>query len=118
MREVILAGGAINSPMLLQQSGEGPASLLQQLGIDVVCDSDGVGKNLQDHLAPSYKYIAKVPTLNNELHGWMSKLWTGLKYTLIRKGPLSFSVNQNGGFVRSTAAQEKPDLQLYFNPIS
>lgn len=74
MREVILAGGAINSPMLLQQSGVGPASLLQQLGIDVVCDSDGVGKNLQDHLALSYKYIANVPTANNELYGWMGKL--------------------------------------------
>ena len=118
LREVILAGGAINSPMLLQQSGVGPANLLQKLGIAVVCDSDAVGKNLQDHLALSYKFMANVPTLNNELHGWMGKLWAGLKYTLARKGPLSLSVNQNGGFVRSSAEQKQPDLQLYFNPIS
>jgi choline dehydrogenase len=117
-REVIVSAGAVNSPMLLQQSGVGPASLLQQHNIDIVHNSPAVGKNLQDHLAISYAYIANVPTLNDELHSWAGKLWAGMKYTLLRKGPLSLSVNQNGGFVRSAGDLDRPDLQLYFNPIS
>ncbi|MEH6556946.1 MAG: GMC family oxidoreductase N-terminal domain-containing protein [Oceanicoccus sp.] len=117
-REVIVSAGAVNSPLLLQQSGVGPTSLLQQHGIDVVSDSPAVGKNLQDHLALNYTYIANTPTLNDELHSWMGKLWAGIKYSFLRTGPLSLSVNQNGGFVRSTSTQEQPDLQIYFNPIS
>jgi choline dehydrogenase len=117
-REVILAAGAINSPVLLQQSGVGPAWLLRQHGIDVVHHSAAVGQNLQDHLAVSYNYIANVPTLNDELYSWAGKLWAGIKYVAFRRGPLSLSVNQNGGFVRSTPGRDRPDLQLYFNPIS
>jgi choline dehydrogenase len=117
-REVIVSAGAVNSPMLLQQSGVGPASLLQRHRIDVILDSPAVGENLQDHLAVSYSYIANVPTLNDELHSWTGKLWAGMKYTLLRKGPLSMSVNQNGGFVRTSDDLKQPDLQLYFNPIT
>mgnify|MGYP003385370310 CR=1 FL=1 len=117
-REVILSAGAVNSPMLLQQSGVGPLSLLQQHGIIVIHNSPAVGQNLQDHLAVNYKYIAKVPTLNNELRSLTGKLWAGMKYMLLRRGPLSLSVNQNGGFVRSSAELDRPDLQIYFNPIS
>ena len=117
-REVILSGGAVNTPLLLQHSGVGPADLLQKHGIDIVRDIPGVGQNLQDHLAVSYHYIANVPTLNDELHSWSGKLLAGIKYVLFRKGPLALSVNQNGGFVRSSPDRDRVDLQLYFNPVS
>ena len=117
-REVILSGGSINSPKLLQLSGVGPGGLLKKHGIDVVLDQKNVGANLQDHLGISYFYRATVPTLNNQLAPWWGKLLLGMRYILTRSGPLSLSVNQGGGFVRSDEKQSRPNLQLYFNPIS
>ena len=117
-REVILSAGAINSPKLLQLSGVGPAALLQQHGIALVLDQPAVGGGLQDHIAVSYFYKATEPTLNDQLHPLSGKLAAGLRYVLSRKGPLSVSVNQCGGFVRSRADARAADLQLYFNPIT
>jgi choline dehydrogenase len=117
-REVILAGGSINSPQLLQLSGVGPADVLRACGIDAVHQSPAVGRNLQDHLCFDHVYRAKVPTLNNTFHPWWGKLKVGLQYVLTRKGPLSLSVNQGGGFFRSRPASERPDIQLYFSPLS
>lgn len=117
-REIVLSSGAINTPQLLQLSGVGPAALLRKLGIEVVNDRSAVGRNLQDHLSIDYFYRSRVPTLNDELHPWWGKLWAGLKYIALRGGPLSLSVNQFGGFVRSHADAERPDLQLYLNPVT
>lgn len=117
-REVVLSAGAIDSPKLLQLSGVGPGDLLQEHGIDVVQPNEAVGQNLQDHIAISYLYRAKEPTLNNQLSPWRGKLKAGLSYALTRKGPLSLSVNQCGGFVRSNPQAEHPDMQLYFNPVT
>jgi choline dehydrogenase len=117
-REVILAAGAVNSPQLLQLSGVGPASQLRELGIPVVHDSPAVGQNLQDHLCIDHLYRSKVPTLNNQLGPWYGKLWAGLQYAAIRRGPLSLSVNQGGGFFRSRPGLERPNMQLYFSPLS
>ncbi len=117
-REVILCGGSINSPQLLQVSGIGDGALLQGLGIPVVHDAPAVGQNLQDHLAVSYFYKCSVPTLNDELGPWHGKVKAGLHYLLNRGGPLSMSVNQGGGFVRSSPDKTRPDLQLYFSPVS
>ncbi|RED44272.1 GMC family oxidoreductase [Aestuariispira insulae] len=117
-REVIVSGGAINSPKLLQLSGVGPSDLLRKHGIEVVLDQKNVGANLQDHLGISYFYRATVPTLNNQLTPWWGKLLLGMRYVLTRSGPLSLSVNQGGGFVKSDEKQKRPNLQLYFNPIS
>ncbi len=117
-REVILSGGAINSPQLLQLSGVGPAPLLRRHAIDLVADAPAVGRNLQDHLGVDYFYRSRVPTLNDELHPWWGKLWAGMRYVCTRRGPLALSVNQFGGFVRSNPGLERPDLQLYFNPIT
>lgn len=117
-REVILAGGAINSPQLLQLSGVGDAGQLRALGIDPLLDAPAVGRNLQDHLAVSYYYKTRVPTLNNELGPWWGKLRAGLHYAFTRGGPLSLSVNQAGGFVRSGPEQQAPNIQLYFSPVS
>lgn len=117
-KEVILSAGAVNSPQLLQLSGIGPGSLLQEMGIETVHANDAVGGNLQDHIAVSYFYKATEPTLNNELAPWYGKVWAGMKYVLARRGPLSLSVNQCGGFVRSSADAPHADMQLYFNPVT
>lgn len=117
-REVILCGGAVNSPQLLQLSGIGPATVLQKYGLHVVHDAPQVGRNLQDHLGADYMFRAKVPSLNEQLRPLLGKLRVGLQYVLARKGPLSLSLNQGGGFVRLNDASDRPDLQLYFSPVS
>ena len=117
-KEVILSGGAINSPQLLQLSGIGDGDLLQKNGIAVQQHLAGVGQGLQDHVCVSYFFKSKVPTLNNELYPLHGKLKAGLQYLLGRRGPLSMSVNQAGAFVRSRAGLDRPNMQLYFNPIS
>ena len=117
-KEVVLAGGAINSPQLLQLSGVADANLLQGLGIPVHQHLASVGQGLQDHLCVSYFFKSKVRTLNNDLYPLHGKLKAGLQYLLGRRGPLGMSVNQAGAFVRSRAGLERPNLHLYFNPIS
>ncbi|MEM9628019.1 MAG: GMC family oxidoreductase N-terminal domain-containing protein [Pseudomonadota bacterium] len=117
-QEVILAGGAINSPQILQLSGIGPAALLKDKGLDVVHDAPEVGRNLQDHLGIDNLYRARVPTLNQSLGPWLGRIQAGLAYIFKRSGPLSLSVNQGGGFVRMRPGAGRPDLQLYFSPLS
>ncbi len=116
--EVILCAGAVNSPQLLQLSGIGPGARLQALGITPVVDNPAVGGNLQDHLAVVYSFKATQPTLNNELHSNYGKFRAGLKYLVSRAGPLALSVNQFGGFLRADPAATRPDVQLYFNPVT
>ena len=98
---VILCGGAINSPQLLQLSGVGDAALLARHGIAVVAASPAVGRNLQDHLAVSYFYRSKVPTLNDVFRPLSGKVKVALRYLATRRGPLAMSVNQGGGFIKS-----------------
>lgn len=117
-REVILAGGAINSPQLLMLSGIGDANHLKCVGIQPLIDAKAVGRNLQDHIAVSYFYKVRTATLNDVLHPLLGKIRAGLRYMADRAGPLSLSVNQSGGFVRSDATKQHPNLQLYFSPVS
>jgi choline dehydrogenase len=117
-REVILCGGAVNSPQLLQLSGIGPAATLAAAGITPLLDNGAVGGHLQDHLAVVYSFKSTQPTLNDELHSTAGKLIAGLRYFLARRGPLALSVNQFGGFARADAQAERPDVQLYFNPVT
>jgi choline dehydrogenase len=117
-REVILCAGSVNSPQLLQLSGIGPASALAAAGISPLLDNSAVGGNLQDHLAVVYSFKATQPTLNDELHSTWSQLIAGLRYILARRGPLALSVNQFGGFARADPAGSRPDVQLYFNPVT
>lgn len=112
--EVIVSGGAINSPQLLQLSGIGPQQILKDHGISVVHDSPAVGRNMQEHLACTHYYRSRVPTLNNQLSPWWGKMMAGIQYLLTRKGILSLSVNQAGGFVKSSPQRPRPNLQLYF----
>ncbi|MEP5728218.1 MAG: choline dehydrogenase [Sulfitobacter sp.] len=116
--EVILSAGAINSPQLLQLSGVGPVEVLKKHGIPVTLPLPGVGRNLQDHVAVDFYYRSIVPTLNDQLHAWHGKLLHGLRYVLTRGGPLSLGVNQAGGFVRSRSGIDRPNIQLYFSPVS
>jgi len=117
-REIILAAGAVNSPQLLQLSGVGPAEILKPLGIAIVHENQAVGRHLQDHLCIDHLYRSRVSTLNQELGAWSGKLRAGLRYLAFRRGPLALSVNQGGGFVRSRAELDRPDMQLYFSPVS
>ena len=116
--EVILCGGAINSPQLLQLSGVGPGGVLQDNAIPVLLDAPNVGRNLQDHLGADNYFLSKVPSLNKELRSLLGKVKAALHYALLRKGPLSLSLNQGGGFVKLHEDSIGPDLQLYFSPVS
>ena len=116
--EVLLAAGAINSPQLLELSGIGDAQLLRQFHIPLIADSPAVGRGLQDHLAVSYFYRSRVPTLNDQLAPFFGKVKAALRYALGRRGPLAMSVNQAGAFLRSRAELTRPNLHIYFNPAS
>src|SRR5262249_44162075 len=117
-REVILSAGAVDTPKLLQLSGVGDEALLRKYGIAVTHHLPAVGKNLQDHACASYFYRANRRTLNDDFSSWVGKARAGMQYLLTRKGPLSLSVNQAGGFLRSDSRQSAPNIQLYFNPLS
>ncbi|MBS0254878.1 MAG: GMC family oxidoreductase N-terminal domain-containing protein [Proteobacteria bacterium] len=117
-REVIVAAGSIASPQLLQMSGIGDGARLQALGIGTLRHLPGVGGNMQDHLAISYFYRSRKPTLNELLSPFTGKVRAALRYLWDRGGPLSASINQAGGFVRGTPDAPRPNLQLYFAPVS
>ena len=117
-REVVLSGGAFNSPQLLQLSGIGPAELLKQHGITPLLDQPAVGSNLQDHLCYDHVYRSKRPSLNEALLSWPARIGMAANYLLRRRGPLSLSVNQGGGFYRTRPELTRPDMQLYFSPLS
>jgi choline dehydrogenase len=91
---------------------------LKSVGIEPLYDAPAVGRNLQDHIAVSYFYKVRTATLNDVLHPLLGKIRAGLRYISDRGGPLSLSVNQSGGFVRSDPGQKHPNLQLYFSPVS
>jgi choline dehydrogenase len=116
--EVVLSGGSVNSPQLLQLSGIGPADHLQSLGIGVRADNAHVGRNLEDHIGTNYTFRANCPTINQQLGPWWGKLSAGLRYVLMRDGPLSVSLNQAGGFIRTDPSRTRPNMQLYFQAFS
>lgn len=118
-QEVVLCGGAIGSPQLLQLSGIGPAEVLQQNGIDVVADLPGVGANLQDHLQIRAVYkIAGAPTLNVLASSMFGKAKIGLEYVMKRSGPMSMAPSQLGAFTRSSPDQAWPNLEYHVQPLS
>ncbi len=117
-REIILCAGAVNSPQLLQLSGIGDAAHLQTLGIEARLNSPAVGRNLQDHLGINYTYQAKIPTLNEILRPWWGKARAGVHFLARGLGPLSLSLNQGGGFVKTRPDLPRPDIQLYLQAIS
>jgi len=117
--EIIVSAGAIGSPQLLQVSGIGPGALLNSLGIDVTVDSPDVGENLQDHLQIRAVYKTHKPvTLNDELSNPLQKARAGIQYLLTRSGPLSMAASQVYAFSRTRLANERPDIQYHFQPLS
>ncbi|OED38351.1 choline dehydrogenase [Chromatiales bacterium (ex Bugula neritina AB1)] len=117
--EIIICGGAINSPQLLQLSGIGPADLLQQHGIDQVHDLAGVGQNLQDHYQVRVTFECTKPiTINDIANSLSGKIKAGIQYGLSGKGPLSIGAGQVGVFTRTRADLPSPDIQLHFIPFS
>ena len=117
-REIVVSAGAVGSPHLLQLSGVGDARHLAQLGIKPQLDQPNVGQHMQDHLGVNYIFKANRPTLNKVLGTWAGRIKAGIEYVMRRTGPLSLSVNQVGGLVKSTPDAPIPDTQLYLNPLS
>lgn len=117
-KEVIISGGAINSPQLLQLSGIGPASLLQQVGIDVLHDLSGVGENLRDHFAPRLSARVKGIQTLNELSSGPRLGGEIAKYFVGAKSILNLSATMVYGFWHSNPATKSNDLQFIFTPAS
>ncbi len=118
-REVILCGGAINSPQLLMLSGVGPAAHLAEMGIEVRHDLPGVGQNLQDHYQTRFAYRCTEPfTVNDVMTSKLRMAKAGLQYILTRKGPLAISAGQVAIFAKTRADLPEPDIQFHFIPFS
>lgn len=113
-REIILSGGAINSPHLLMLSGIGPAADLRPIGIDTVVDAPGVGANLQDHLDICTLVSVNAPVTYDM--GFLREALVALEYLFTRRGIGSTNAAEAGAFLRSTHADSRPDIQLHFVP--
>ena len=117
-REIVLAGGSINSPQLLMLSGIGEAAQLQENGITVHADLPGVGKNLQDHLQARLVYTCNEPTLNDEVRTIFGQAKIGLRYLLNRTGPMAMAASLATGFFKTSPDVETPDIQFHVQPLS
>jgi choline dehydrogenase len=116
--EVILAGGSINTPQLLQLSGVGAAADLAPLGIPVVADVPGVGENLQDHLEVYIQYKASQPVSQQpSLQKWR-RPFIGAAWLFLRRGPGATNHFEGGGFVRSNGDVAYPNLMFHFLPLA
>ena len=117
--EVILCAGAIGSIEILHRSGVGPGEWLQEHGIPVVVEHDGVGRNLQDHLQQRAIYkVSGARTLNETYHSWAGRARMGLEYALLRRGPLTMAPSQLGIFTRSQPDQESANIEFHIQPLS
>jgi len=113
-RQIIVCGGAFNSPQLLQLSGVGPRALLERHGIAVVHDAPGVGEHLQDHFYVRMFYRCGKPvTLNDEMMSLWRQARMALQYALRRTGPLAVSGGHAAAFVRTRPDRKRPDAQIY-----
>jgi choline dehydrogenase len=117
-RGVVLCGGAINSPQLLQLSGVGNARELEDLEIDVVEDLPGVGENLQDHLEVYVQYASKLPVSLAPAFKLRNRPAVALRWLLFRSGPGATNHFEAGGFVRSNDTVDYPNLMLHFLPLA
>ena len=117
--EVILAGGAFNSPQLLQVSGVGPAGLLESFGIEVVADLPGVGEHLQDHLEVYIQYGSSQPvSMQPSATEKWRRPFIGAQWLFLRRGPGATNHFEGGGFVRSNEDVAYPNLMFHFLPLA
>jgi choline dehydrogenase len=117
--EVILAGGAFNSPQLLQLSGAGPADHLRALGIDVVADLPGVGEHLQDHLEVYIQYGSSQPvSMQPSATQRWRRPFIGAQWLFLRSGPGATNHFEGGGFARSNEEVPYPNLMFHFLPLA
>ncbi|MGW3367894.1 choline dehydrogenase [Streptosporangium canum] len=116
--EVVLCGGAINSPQLLQLSGVGHAAELGALGVDVVHDLPGVGENLQDHLEVYIQYACGRPVSMQPAMKWRNRPWIGARWLFLRSGPGATNHFEAGGFVRGNDDVDYPNLMFHFLPVA
>jgi choline dehydrogenase-like flavoprotein len=113
--EIIVSGGSINSPQLLQISGIGPGALLRDIGVEVVHEMAGVGENLQDHFQSRLVHEAVAGnSLNEDVAGLIRRGLVGLDYVLNAKGPLTVSAGQVGLFVKTRPELATPDVQYHY----
>ena len=118
-KEILVSGGAYNSPQLLQLSGIGPADLLKQHGLDVVLDAPGVGNDLQDHLQVRIVMrCAQRITLNDILNNPVRRIAAGARYAAFRTGPLTIAAGTSGAFFKTNPRLASPDVQIHFLPFS
>jgi choline dehydrogenase len=113
-REVVLSGGAVNTPQVLQLSGIGDGETLSRFGIPVVMELKGVGKNLQDHLDASIQYESTQPITLYSQANPLNALRTGLQYMLFGTGLATGQGLESGAFLKSRPDLEHPDLQYHF----
>ncbi|VXB09330.1 choline dehydrogenase [Aeromicrobium sp. 9AM] len=116
--EVILCGGAINSPQLLQLSGIGDAEHLKSVGVEPIHHLPGVGENLQDHLETYVQYACKQPVSLAPALKWRNRPWIGLKWLFTHKGPAATNHFEAGGFVRGDDQVEYPNLMFHMLPLA
>ena len=118
-KEVILCAGSIGSPHILQVSGIGDGDKLSKIGIDLIKNLKGVGKNLQDHLMfrPVYK-VKNLKSLNKKINSFFGKFLIGLEYIFNQSGPMTMGASQVCGFAKSDSSRETPNLQFHVQPIS
>jgi len=114
-REIILCGGAFNSPQLLQLSGVGPRALLERHGIAPVHEAPEVGEGLQDHFyARTFWRCNRPITLNDDMASLFRQAKIGLQWLLFRRGPLTIGAGYAAAFVRTRPGLKRPDAQIYF----
>jgi choline dehydrogenase len=118
-KEIVVSGGAFNSPQLLQLSGVGPAELLRKHGIEVVLDAPGVGHDLQDHMQVRVIMRCSKPiTLNDIVNNPVRRILSGLQYAAFRTGPLTIAAGTSGAFFKTNPRLATPDIQVHFLPFS
>ena len=117
--EVILSSGSVGSPQLLQLSGIGPGSILNQFDVPVQHELAGVGENLQDHLQIRTIFkVNGVETLNSRASTLLGRMGIGLGYALFRRGPMSMAPSQLGAFAKTDESFETPNVEFHVQPLS
>jgi choline dehydrogenase len=116
--DIVLCGGAFNSPQLLQLSGVGNAKELEAVGVKPIHDLPGVGEHMQDHLEAYIQYACTKPVSVQPALKWYNKPWVGAQWLFLRSGPAATNHFEAGGFIRSNQDVVYPNLMFHFLPLA